>query len=126
VLEHSVGLTKTLLAVKDDYERARHEGHAVGIACGIKNSGIGNGAQEWGKVRLVVERDDTVTLYNGYTEMGQGLLTVLTQCASTVTGLLRASSGPGSIRPTRWRAARLRGRGPRSSAGAPRSMRPRS
>jgi selenium-dependent xanthine dehydrogenase len=87
VLEHSVGLGQTLLAVKDEYERARREGRAVGIACGIKNSGIGNGAAEWGKVRLVVESDGTVSLYNGYTEMGQGLLTVLTQCAATMTGL---------------------------------------
>jgi selenium-dependent xanthine dehydrogenase len=87
VLAHSVGLAQTLLAVKDEYNRARQAGRAVGIACGIKNSGIGNGAQEWGKVRLVVEGDGTVTLYNGYTEMGQGLLTVLAQCASTVTGL---------------------------------------
>ena len=31
-------------------------GKAVGIACGIKNSGIGNGVAEWGKCRLVVER----------------------------------------------------------------------
>ena len=35
--------------------RARAAGRAVGIACGLKNSGIGNGAQEWGKARLVVE-----------------------------------------------------------------------
>ena len=59
----------------------------MGIACGIKNSGIGNGAKEWGKARLVVEADGTISLYNGYTEMGQGLLTVLTQCAVEVTRL---------------------------------------
>ena len=53
----------------------------------MKNSGIGNGAQEWGKARLVVEQDGTVSLYNGYTEMGQGLLTVLVQFAAEVTGL---------------------------------------
>src|SRR5208282_2139851 len=63
-----------------------------GVACGIKNSGIGNGALEWGKVRLVVDppnADDlvTVTLFNGYTEMGQGLLTVLIQCAVEATGV---------------------------------------
>jgi xanthine dehydrogenase molybdenum-binding subunit len=87
VLEKSVGLRKTLLAVKDRYEQARREGRAVGIACGIKNSGIGNGVQEWGKARLIVEADGTVSLYNGYTEMGQGLLTVLTQFAVEVTGL---------------------------------------
>ncbi len=87
VLEKSVGIKKTLLAVKDRYDAARASGRAVGIACGIKNSGIGNGASEWGKARLVVEPDDTISLYNGYTEMGQGLLTVLTQCAVEVTGL---------------------------------------
>jgi xanthine dehydrogenase molybdenum-binding subunit len=87
VLEKSVGLKKTLEAVKGPYDEARAAGRAVGIACGIKNSGIGNGAQEWGKARLVVEEDGTISLHNGYTEMGQGLLTVLIQCAVEVTGL---------------------------------------
>ena len=87
VLEKSVGLRKTLLAVKDQYYAARASGRAVGIACGIKNSGIGNGVAEWGRCRLVVESDGTISLYNGYTEMGQGLLTVLVQCAVEVTGL---------------------------------------
>jgi xanthine dehydrogenase molybdenum-binding subunit len=87
VLEKSVGLRTTLEAVRPAYEEARRRGHAVGIACGIKNVGLGNGAVEWGKARLVVERDGTVSLYNGYTEMGQGLLTILVQCAVEVTGL---------------------------------------
>lgn len=87
VLEKSVGLKKTLAAVKPDYDNAVEEGRAVGIACGIKNSGIGNGALEWGKARLVLEGDGTISLYNGYTEMGQGLLTVLIQCAVEITGL---------------------------------------
>lgn len=87
VLEKSVGVKQTLLAVKERYFEARAAGSAVGIACGIKNSGIGNGAKEWGKARLVVEADGTISLYNGYTEMGQGLLTVLVQCAVEITGL---------------------------------------
>ena len=87
VFEKSVGLKTTLMAVRDSYYAARAAGRAVGIACGIKNSGIGNGAEEWGKARLVVEDDLTISLYNGYTEMGQGLLTVLTQFAVEVTGL---------------------------------------
>jgi selenium-dependent xanthine dehydrogenase len=87
VLEKSVGLKKTLLAVKAQYDAARAAGRAVGIGCGLKNSGIGNGVAEWGKCRLVVEADGCVSLYNGYTEMGQGLLTVLIQCAVEVTGL---------------------------------------
>ncbi len=99
--------------------RREARGRAVGIACGIKNSGIGNGAMEWGKARLVVERDGTITLYNGYTEMGQGLLTVLTQFAAEVTGLPAAqSSARRWTRPTRSAAARRPARGPRSSAGA--------
>jgi selenium-dependent xanthine dehydrogenase len=87
VFEKSVGIKKTLLATKDAYYAARASGRAVGIACGLKNSGIGNGAVEWGKARLVVESDGSISLYNGYTEMGQGLLTVLTQFAAEVTGL---------------------------------------
>jgi xanthine dehydrogenase molybdenum-binding subunit len=87
ILEKSVGLKKTLLAVKPHYDAAQSAGHAVGLACGLKNSGIGNGVSEWGKARLVVEADGTVSLYNGYTEMGQGLLTVLVQFAVEVTGL---------------------------------------
>ncbi len=87
ILEKSVGARKTLEAVKGAYYAARAAGRAVGIACGIKNSGIGNGVQEWGRCRLVVEPDRTISLYNGYTEMGQGLLTVLVQFAVEVTGL---------------------------------------
>ena len=87
VLEKSVGVEKTLLAVKDDYYAARASGRPVGIACALKNSGIGNGAIEYGKCRLVVQGDGTIDLHTGFTEMGQGLLTILTQCAVEVTGL---------------------------------------
>jgi xanthine dehydrogenase molybdenum-binding subunit len=87
ILDKSVGIKKTLEAVKDIYYDATKRGKAVGIGCGIKNTGIGNGAKEWGKARLVIEKDGTVSLYNGYTEMGQGLLTVLVQFAVEATGL---------------------------------------
>jgi xanthine dehydrogenase molybdenum-binding subunit len=87
VLDKSVGIRRTLEAVRDIYYQAKRDGRAVGIGCGIKNSGIGNGVAEWGKCRLVVEPDGSVTLFNGYTEMGQGLLTVLVQFAAEVTGL---------------------------------------
>ncbi len=55
-LTASVGLKKTLLAVKDVWEKNRGR---AGIACGIKNCGIGNGLKEWGRARLVVEGDGT-------------------------------------------------------------------
>jgi xanthine dehydrogenase molybdenum-binding subunit len=94
VLEKSVGVKRTLEALRPAYYEAKAAGKAVGIACGIKNSGIGNGVPEWGKCRLAIEADGTVSLYNGYTEMGQGLLTVLTQFASEVTGLAGALFRP--------------------------------
>lgn len=86
-VEKSCGIRETLLAVKERWYEWAREGRAAGIACGLKNSGLGNGVVEWGKARLVVETDGTVSLYNAYTEMGQGLLTVLTQFAAEVTGL---------------------------------------
>ncbi len=87
ILDKSVGIRKTLEAIRPHWDAAMKAGKKAGLACGIKNSGIGNGVEEWGKARLVVERDGTVSLYNGYTEMGQGLLTVLVQFAVEATGL---------------------------------------
>ncbi len=94
VLRHSVGIVRTLEAVREPFFAARAAGKAVGLACGMKNTGLGNGAKEWGKARLVVEGDGTISLYNGYTEMGQGLLTVLVQFAVEATGLPAAIFRP--------------------------------
>lgn len=82
-MESSVGLKKTLEAVKEVYRSARY----AGIACGIKNVGIGNGMPEYGRAMLEVREDGTVGIYTGYTEMGQGLFTVLQQTACEETGL---------------------------------------
>jgi len=87
IIEKSVGIRKTLQAIKPHWEAAVASGRAVGIACGVKNSGIGNGVVEYGKARLVVGGDGRITLYNGFTEMGQGLMTVLVQLAVETTGL---------------------------------------
>jgi len=87
ILEKSVGLKKTLLAVRPAYFEARRRGRAAGIACGVKNSGLGNGVKETGRARLVVEQDGSVSIYNSFSEIGQGLLTVLVQFAVEVTGL---------------------------------------
>lgn len=94
VLTKSVGIRQTLLAVKEPFYQALRAGRAPGIACGLKNTGLGNGVEEWGKSRLVVEGDGTVSIYQGYSEMGQGLLTVLIQIAVEVTGLAAAVFRP--------------------------------
>ncbi len=78
-----VGLKKTLLAVKDAYRDARF----AGIACGVKNTGIGNGMVEYGRAVLAVEADGSVSLYHSWTEMGQGVHTILQQIACEELGL---------------------------------------
>jgi len=78
-----VGLKKTLLAVKDAYRNAKY----AGIACGVKNTGIGNGVPEHGRVVLRVGDDGGLTLFHSWTEMGQGVDTVLMQIACEELGL---------------------------------------
>jgi xanthine dehydrogenase molybdenum-binding subunit len=78
-----VGLRRTLLAVRDAYRGAAH----AGIACGVKNTGIGNGVPEAGRVVLRPEPDGTVTLFHSWTEMGQGVHTVLGQILCEELGI---------------------------------------
>ncbi len=83
LLGPGVGLKRTLLAVRDAYRGARY----AGIACGLKNTGIGNGVPERGRVVLRPEPDGTITLFHSWTEMGQGVHTVLRQIACEELGL---------------------------------------
>jgi aldehyde oxidoreductase len=83
LLGPGVGLKKTLLAVKDAYRDARF----AGIACGLKNTGIGNGVPEGGRAILRPEADGSLTLYHSWTEMGQGVHTVLRQIACEELGI---------------------------------------
>jgi xanthine dehydrogenase molybdenum-binding subunit len=83
LLGEGVGVKQTLLAVKDAYYGARY----AGIACGVKNTGIGNGMPEGGKVILRPEHDGTVSLFHSWTEMGQGVHTILQQIACEELGL---------------------------------------
>ncbi|MBI4870010.1 MAG: molybdopterin-dependent oxidoreductase, partial [Candidatus Riflebacteria bacterium] len=79
----AVGLKKTLEAVRDTYRQARF----AGIACGMKNVGIGHGLPDAGQTVLEVRSDGTILLSTGFTEMGQGLFTILIQVACEETGL---------------------------------------
>jgi xanthine dehydrogenase molybdenum-binding subunit len=83
LLTKPFGLRKTLEAVKDVYKSAKY----AGIACGIKNVGIGNGMPDVGRAALTVENDGTVHIRTGFTEMGQGLFTICIQFAVEATGL---------------------------------------
>jgi selenium-dependent xanthine dehydrogenase len=83
LLDKPFGLRKTLEAVKGQFKGAKF----AGIACGIKNVGIGNGMPDIGRAALTVENDHTVHIRTGFTEMGQGLFTVCIQFAVEATGL---------------------------------------
>jgi len=83
VLGPGVGIKQTLLAVKDAYKAARY----AGIGCAVKNTGIGNGLVERGRVILRPEPDGTLTLNHSWTEMGQGVHTVLVQIACEELGI---------------------------------------
>ena len=83
LMSESCGIRQTLEVVRDAYKRARY----VGIACGIKNTGIGNGMDDSGRVLLRVLEGGQLEILTGYTEMGQGLFTVLCQVVHHETGL---------------------------------------
>jgi selenium-dependent xanthine dehydrogenase len=83
ILGPGVGVKKTLLAVKDAYRSAKY----AGIACGVKNTGVGNGLTEYGRAILRPEADGTVTLFHSWTEMGQGCHTALQQIACEELGV---------------------------------------
>jgi xanthine dehydrogenase molybdenum-binding subunit len=94
-----VGLKKSLLAVRVAYREARF----AGIACGVKNTGIGNGVPEHGHAVLRPEQDGSLTLFHSWTEMGQGVHTVLRQIVCEELDLPSAYGSPipsaTSIRP---------------------------
>jgi xanthine dehydrogenase molybdenum-binding subunit len=83
VLEHAVGLKDTLLAVKDSY----YSSPRAGVACGIKNVGIGNGMPEAGQAVVEVTAGGHVLIHTGFTEMGQGFYTAMVQCLCDITGI---------------------------------------
>lgn len=60
----------------------------AGIACAMKNSGLGVGVPDVGRARLAV-RDGAVEIHSSAACIGQGMGTVLTQLVGEVTGLDR-------------------------------------
>ena len=82
-LGQGVGLKPTLMAVRDAYREAKY----AGIACGFKNTGIGNGVTEYGRAILRPERDGVITLLHSWTEMGQGVHTILRQIVCEELGV---------------------------------------
>ncbi len=107
VLVSGVGVRKALEAIKPAYEKTKY----AGLACGLKNTGIGNGMPDESSALIsIVEKLTTektellekknsasalaavpdgvrVIIDHGWTEMGQGVNTIATQLVCNETGI---------------------------------------
>ncbi len=83
VIEGGAGARETLLAIKDAFYAAKY----AGLACGLKNTGIGNGMPDFAKVTITVAAEDEVILDHSWTEMGQGVHTMALQALCEETGI---------------------------------------
>jgi aldehyde oxidoreductase len=83
VLGADVGVRATLLALKDEFHKAK----TAGLACGIKNTGIGNGIVDDSVVKIEIVSGSKLVIHHGWTEMGQGVHTVACQVVCQETGL---------------------------------------
>ncbi|MCR5761373.1 MAG: selenium-dependent xanthine dehydrogenase [Sphaerochaetaceae bacterium] len=82
IADQYTGLAETLEAVKDEFYANSH----VGIACAMKNAGVGVGLPDYGRVDLEV-KDGKVIIHCGGSCLGQGLCTVLKQMVCQASGL---------------------------------------
>jgi len=78
-----VGIRACLKAVKDDFYKAKN----AGLACAIKNSGVGNGMVDESKVIIEIVSENHIRLHHGWTEMGQGVHNMALQTLCEETGL---------------------------------------
>jgi len=78
-----VGIRACLESLKDDFYNAKY----AGLACGIKNSGVGNGMIDESKVKIEIISRDKVIISHGWTEMGQGVHNMALQTLCEETGI---------------------------------------
>ena len=83
VLGDGVGMRATLDAVKEKFRNEK----IAGIACGVKNTGIGNGMPEYSEVTVSIDLDGKIIVRHGWTEMGQGVNTMAVQALCHETGI---------------------------------------
>jgi len=71
-----VGIRASLEAVKPYFDKAKY----AGIACAIKNSGVGNGMPDFSDVIIEIVSEKQIIVHHGWTEMGQGVQNMAIQC----------------------------------------------
>ncbi len=87
IVGDDAALVETLDAVKDAYYAyAADPSVHVGIACGLKNAGVGVGLKDPGRCDLAVV-DGKVEVRSSAAGIGQGVATVVVQMAAESTGL---------------------------------------
>lgn len=82
IADETTALVETLEAVKDIY----HANPSSGIACAMKNSGLGVGIPDIGRCELVI-KNGKVHIFTSASCIGQGLGTILIQIVCETTGL---------------------------------------
>ena len=82
IADEGTALVETLEAVKEEY----FNNEIVGIACAMKNSGVGVGLPDIGRCRLTVQ-DGKVRIRTSAACIGQGMGTVCMQILCETTGL---------------------------------------
>lgn len=82
IADAGTAIKETLLAVKEVYENNKY----AGIACSMKNAGLGVGVPDVGRCKLIVE-GGKVHVKTSAACIGQGLGTILTQIVCETTGL---------------------------------------
>ena len=83
ILGKGVGIKACLLALKDQFYAAKY----AGLACGIKNSGVGNGMTDFCDVKINILENGRVLIEHGWTEMGQGVQNMAIQVLHQETGI---------------------------------------
>ncbi len=82
IADSGTAIKETLLALKDKY----YDNEIVGIACCMKNSGIGVGLPDIGRCNLVI-KDGVINVRTSAACIGQGIGTIMTQIICEITGL---------------------------------------
>ena len=83
IADDGTAIVETLDAVRDVYYKNLER---AGIACAIKNAGVGMGVPDTGRVRLVIEKNK-VSLRTSAACMGQGIASTMRAICCETTGL---------------------------------------